>query len=99
MLAREHSEVVGWEKEATLETIIGNDKRQMNVAMLKTAGQAQAAVLDKMYFYTWMPDLILTQKCREQMLYDHRRCPDTQDSSVPAFERPRSRAQHVSFHQ
>ena len=62
MLAREHSEVVGWEKEATLETIIGNDKRQMNVAMLKTAGQAQPAILDKMYFYTWMPDLILTQK-------------------------------------
>src|SRR5215467_9707586 len=98
MLTGEHGQVVRGKEKSARKAIIRNNKRQMNVAMLKAARQAQPAVLHEVYLHTRMPNLILTQECREHVLNDHRRRADTQYSGVPAFEGPRARAQHISVH-
>jgi len=60
MLAGEYSQVMRGKKKSPLKAIVGHNKRQVNVALFKAPGQAEPAVLYKMYFYTGVPNLVLT---------------------------------------
>jgi hypothetical protein len=99
MLVRHHSEIVDRVKQPVSEAIVGHHKRQMHVAMLKAARQAQSAVFHKMHFDTAMAQLVPAKEYRKGIFNHHRCCSDTQNSSVPAFERPRASIEEIGLHE
>src|SRR4051794_29439644 len=86
-------------KEPALKTIVGHHHSQMNIAMLKAAGQTQSSVFHKMYLDPRVAGLVLAQEYRERIFNKHRCRSDTQNSCMPALEGPGPRVKQVGFHQ